>query len=551
MELSLPAAHPPGPAHRRRLTLSAFAVGAVLAVLSALLVATGPLARAASGVGSGYWHASGNQILDSNGNPVRIAGVNWYGFETPDEIAHGLWAQDYHTVVADIKALGYNVIRIPISDQAVETPVVPQNFSQYNNTGPINTDLAGLNDLQILDKIITAAGADGLKVIIDNHRSEAGETAEANGLWYTSAYPNSAWINDWVTLARRYANNPTVIGFDLRNEPHTPTGVAYASAATWGTGDPNTDVRLAYENAGNAILAVNPNVLIFCEGISNYPNSSGGFDTTWWGGNLEGVAQFPVVLNFPGHVVYSAHDYGPTLFQQTWFNSSTTSASLDAVWNKYWGYIYANNTAPLWVGEFGTGNGATDVSDSTPGSQGQWFSSLVSYIKSNPAMGWTYWALNGEDSFALLDNNYDPTPVSAAKQAMLAGIQFPLPGAGNGGGGSPSASSSPSAAPVSCHVTYSLTNSWAGGFQAQVTVANTGTSALSSWTVAWTFPGDQKIGQMWSATYTQTGESVSAVNEPYNGTIAAGANTSFGFTGTFTSNDTAPTAFSVNGTACT
>ena len=49
-----------------------------------------------------------------------------------------------------------------------------------------------------------------------------------------------------------------------------------------------------------------------------------------------------------------------------------------------------------------------------------------------PWMGWTYWALNGEDSYDLLDSNYDATPVSSLKQSMLAGIQFPLPGAGNG-----------------------------------------------------------------------------------------------------------------------
>jgi endoglucanase len=558
-------------ARRRPAVLSALAVSAVLAAIAALLVAFGPLARAAGAVGAGYWHTSGSQILDSNGNVVRIAGVNWYGFETPDEIAHGLWAQDYHKIIDDIKNLGYNTIRIPISNQAVETPIVPQNFSQYN-TGPINTDLVGLNDLQILDKIVGYAGQDGLKVIIDNHRSEAGETAESNGLWYTSAYPNSAWINDWTTLAKRYAGNTTVIGFDLRNEPHTPTGVAYANAATWGSGDPNTDIRLAYQNAGNAILAVNPNALIFCEGISNFPNSaaSGGYDTTWWGGNLEGVAKYPVTLSSPGHVVYSAHDYGPTLFQQTWFNSSTTSASLNAVWNQFWGYIPQQNIAPLWVGEFGTGNGATDVSDSTAGSQGQWFSSLVSYIKSNN-MSWTYWALNGEDSFALLDGSYDPTPVSAAKQSLLATMQFPLSGIGSttsaspstsasaSRSASPSASASTSASPssspssggsLSCNVAYSLTNSWAGGFQAQIVLTNTGTSTINGWTVAWTFPGDQKINQMWTATYTQTGEAVTATNMSYNPTIAPKANVTFGFTGTFTNSDANPTSFTVNGTAC-
>ena len=548
-----------GALRRRTVALSALAVSAVLAALSALLIAFGPLARAAGPVGAGYWHTSGNQILDSNGNPVRIAGINWYGFETPDEIAHGLWAQDYHAVVDDIKRLGYNTIRIPISNQAVEAPVVPQNFSQYNSTGPINTDLVGLNDLQILDKIVSYAGTDGLKVVIDNHRSEAGETAEANGLWYTSAYPNSAWVNDWVTLARRYAGNSTVIGFDLRNEPHTPTGVAYANAATWGTGDPNTDVRLAYQNAGNAILGADPNVLIFCEGISNYPDSAtaGGYDTTWWGGNLEGAAQFPVVLNSANHLVYSAHDYGPNLFQQAWFNSSTTSASLDAVWSKYWGYLSTGNTAPIWVGEFGTGNDAASVSSSTAGSQGQWFSSLVSYIGSNK-LSWTYWALNGEDAYALLDNGYDATPVSAAKQSLLATIQFPLSGGGTGGspsasasgGTSASASSSPTPSPVSCTAVYSLTNSWSGGFQGQVVLTNTGTATLNGWKLAWTFPGDQKINQMWTASYAQTGEAVTATNLSYNAVIAANASVTIGFTGTYTTSNASPTAFTVNGTAC-
>ena len=76
------------------------AVGLAALLAGAVAAARAPAGRvhgaaaqpAASGVGAGYWHTSGNQILDANGNPVRIAGINWYGFETPDEIAHGLWA---------------------------------------------------------------------------------------------------------------------------------------------------------------------------------------------------------------------------------------------------------------------------------------------------------------------------------------------------------------------------------------------------------------------------------------------------------------------------
>ena len=281
------------------------ALGLAVVLAAAVLAATrapasaaipGAAQPAAGGAGAGDWHTSGNQILDAAGNPVRIAGINWYGFETPDEVAHGLWAQDYHTIINDIKSLGYNTIRIPFSNQMVEDPIVPQNLSFYNGTGPINTDLKGLNSLQILDKIIAYAGQAGLKVILDDHRSEAGESAEANGLWYTSTYTSQDWVNDWVTLAKRYAGNPTVVGFDLRNEPHTPAGDSYAQGATWGTGDPGTDVRLAYEQAGNAILAADPGALIFCEGVSENPDSSGGFDSTWWGGDLAEAGQFPVVL---------------------------------------------------------------------------------------------------------------------------------------------------------------------------------------------------------------------------------------------------------------
>jgi endoglucanase len=352
-------------------------------------------------------------------------------------------------------------------------------------------------------------------------------------------------VSDWSTLARRYAGNPTVVGFDLRNEPHTPAGDTYAQGATWGTGDPSTDIRLAYEQAGNAILGVDPGALIFCEGIGENPTSSGGTNSTWWGGDLALAGQFPVTLSSPGHVVYSAHDYGPSLFQQTWFNSSTTPASLDAVWNANWGYLYSQGTAPVWVGEFGTDNTASDVRSSTPGSQGQWFSSLVSYISANPWMGWTYWALNGEDPYNLLDGSYDSTPASAAKQSLLAGIQFPLPGAG-----SPSPTGSPSTTVVACSAAYSVTNSWAGGFQAQIAVTNTGSSPISPWTLTWAFPGDQKISQLWNATYSQSGEQVTATAEPYNATVAPAGTVTVGFTGTFTSSDTAPAAFAVNGTPC-
>ncbi|MFC1438635.1 cellulase family glycosylhydrolase [Streptacidiphilus sp. N1-10] len=534
-----------------RIGLALAAVGAALGAA----VALSPSAGAAGAVGAGYWHTSGSRILDAGGNTVRIAGINWYGFETPDAVAHGLWSADYKAVIDDIRNLGYNTIRIPFSNQMVETDPVPTNLGYYGSTGPINTDLKGLTSLQILDKIVAYAGQDGLRIILDDHRSEAGNSAEQNGLWYTSAYPNSAWLADWDTMAKRYAGNPTVIGFDLRNEPHTPAYTAYSAGATWGSGDPATDWRLAAEAAGNRVLADDPGALVFVEGISNYPDAtvSGGYSTDWWGGNLDGAAAYPVTLTSPGHVVYSAHDYGPHEYAQSWFNSTTTPASLAAVWDKHWGYLAEQGIAPVWVGEFGTPNAATDAADSTAGSQGQWFSSLVGYIKSN-SLSWTYWALNGEDPYALLDNGYDPTPVSAAKQSALNGIEFPLAGSG---AGSPSASASASATPTtgptasgSCKVTYTLQSEWAGGFNGVVDIKNTGTAAVNGWSLGFTFGGDQKVTNSYNTALTQSGTKVTAVNLAYNSTIAPAADVSFGFQGTWAASDAAPSGFTLNGTPC-
>jgi len=713
--------------------------------------------------GAGYWHTSGNRIVDSNGQTVRIAGVNWYGFETADYLAHGLWAQDYKTVLNTIRSLGYNVIRLPFSNQMVESNPTPGNYTTYANGAPANSALAGQTALADMDTIIAYAGSIGLRVILDNHRSEAGNSNEANGLWYTSAYPQSAWINDWKTLAARYSagkftfnGNPTVIGMDLRNEPHL-IGNGGFTGACW-TGDTGINGSyngcpagltaqnwpVAAEAAGNAILAINPGLLIVVEGNDCYDGTCG-----WQGGNLMGVASHPIVLNVPGQLVYSAHDYGPNLYGQSWFNGSTTPASLDAVWNKFWGYISANDTAPVWVGEFGTDNNASDIQNSAGGSQGQWFRSLISYLQANPELSWTYWALNGEDSYGLLDSNYTSTPPSAAKQSLLASLQFPLSGGGktpactaapaapaglkvtaasstsmnlswtavtppancsitsyaifrgtevrfvpssssqvgttsgttfvstglsasttyyyrvealDTDGSSPAsnvASASTPAAPkcsaapaapsglaavaasssaidlswnavappancsigsyavyrgassgftpsagnqvgtasgttfsntgltasttyyykveavdaaghsqassqasattlpvssgaFACHVGYSISAQWPGGFQGLITISNTGTSAINGWKLTWAFANGQQVTQLWNGTAAQSGANVTVTNLSYNGTIPAGGSYSgVGFNGSWNNAaNAAPTAFSINGTAC-
>lgn len=104
----------------------------------------------------------------------------------------------------------------------------------------------------------------------------------------------------------------------------------------------------------------------------------------------------------------------------------------------------------------------------------------------------------------------------------------------------------------SCKIAYTVQNQWPGGFTSNVTITNTGSTALTGWKLTFTFPDiSQKVGQGWNATWTQVGQNVTATNLSYNGSLAAGASTSNGFNGTFNTSNPIPTSFSLNGVTCT
>ncbi|MFJ8625015.1 glycoside hydrolase family 9 protein [Kitasatospora sp. NPDC093550] len=107
-----------------------------------------------------------------------------------------------------------------------------------------------------------------------------------------------------------------------------------------------------------------------------------------------------------------------------------------------------------------------------------------------------------------------------------------------------------SAPTASCSVAYAIDNAWGTGFTATVTVRNTGTSTVSGWTLGWSFPGDQRISTAWKATASQSGTAVTARDAGWNGTLAPGAATSFGFQATYSGANPAPARFTLNGADC-
>ncbi len=347
---------------------------------------------------SGYLHTSGSKILNSANREVGLSGVNWFGFETEQNAPHGLWARSWKSMLNQIKRQGYNVIRLPFSNAMLKPGVKPVGINYA-----VNSDLEGLTSLQVMDRIVTGAQERGLKIILDNHRSTPGGGPESNGLWYTTSSPESRWIADWKRLAARYRKQEAVIGMDLRNEPYN---------ACWGCGEASRDWRLAAEKAGNAILEVNPDLLIIVEGVAQYNGQH-----TWWGGNLMGVKDHPVRLDVPNRLVYSTHEYPESIYPQSWFKASNYPDNLPAVWDKYWGYIVHEDIAPVLIGEFGT------LYETEKDKK--WLEAFSTYIQKNK-LSWVFWSLNpnsGDTGGLLLDNWIS---IHLEKQAILKELQYPL-----------------------------------------------------------------------------------------------------------------------------
>lgn len=405
------------------MTFSAFHLSQKLAPTLALLAANvkrlhplafllflTPLALAQPASPALPLHTSGAHIVDSSGTPVHLHAVNWYGAESSDFVVAGLQSQPLAAITAQIRGLGFNTVRIPLSNQLVESNPVVGNYALAANPA-----LQGQSALAILDQVIASLTSAGIMVILDNHGSDAQwccSNTDDNTLWYNSRYPESAWLADWQTLATRYVANPLVIGADLRNEPR--------NTASWG-GDPSTDWHAAAQRGGNAIQAIAPNWLIFVEGV-NYAL------------DLSGAQSLPIQLNTPNQLVYSAHDYG--------FDYSNLTGYTDYV-NRItpkWAYLLtASSPTPVWLGEFGTCNNANIcVTSGSSADGGYWFGFLATFIQANN-LDWSYWAVNGtqstgsgrtygaQEAYGILNTSWTAPalPALTASLATLSGTTSP------------------------------------------------------------------------------------------------------------------------------
>jgi len=284
---------------------------------------------------SGNFSTRGGQIVDQRGRPVRLACVGW------NQVNEGIGLETQTRLMA---AHGFNCIR----------------FSWTN--GGMQRDLA------LIDRVAAAAGKAGLRLIIDNHTNEPWHgdrdnwgAQQKNGLWYDSGgasdgtdgggnpgtTTDAKFLSDWQAVAKRYSGSPTVIGYDLRNEP-----LNYPGMSLWGGGS-NRDIRAMYMRVGNAIQAVDAAKLIIVEPPS---------------GDLRVLHHDLVALDVSNKVVYSPHEYPAEISAQ---KPDAGPGLVDRL-NKSWGWVVSSNIAPVLVGEIGSSMASAESK--------RWADTMVPYL---------------------------------------------------------------------------------------------------------------------------------------------------------------------------
>ncbi|MGL4744087.1 MAG: glycoside hydrolase family 6 protein [Dermatophilaceae bacterium] len=403
-----------------------------------------PTAGPTSSTTSDWLHTSGNAIVDSAGKRVWLTGANWFGMNTSRRLLDGLHSQNIEWLTKGMADRGINVVRVPVSTQLLrewKSGQVGQSNGQVNLA--VNPELAGKSDVDVWDYFLVLCKKYGLKVIVDMHSADADDMGHLYPVWFKGSVSTEDFYSTWEWMVRRHRADDTIVGVDIKNEPHGKVGES--PRAKWDGSTDADNFRQVAQTAGRRILAINPQLLVLVEGVESSPkpgkswNSTNpaDFDTNWWGGNLRDAATYPINLGSnQDQLVYSPHDYGPSVFRQPWFAKTFSKQSLtDEVWRPNWFYLHEGKIAPLLIGEWG---GFLDGGDNE-----RWLTYLRDFIAEH-RLSHTFWVLNPNsgDTGGLLTSWTGPwddaklallDPVLWRHQGKFVSLdhQVPLGGAGS------------------------------------------------------------------------------------------------------------------------
>ncbi|WP_437114625.1 cellulase family glycosylhydrolase [Streptomyces glaucescens] len=540
-------------------TTPLLAVAAALATLLGLLALASPAARAQSpGTAATGLHVSGGRLLEGNGNDFVMRGVNhahtWYPGETRS--------------LADIKALGANTVRVVLSDG-----------HRWTRNGP--EDVAA---------VVGDCKANRLICVLEVHDTTGyGEEAAAGTLDHAADY--------WISLEDVLAGEEDYVIVNIGNEPWgntdpqgwtEPTIAAVkklraagfqhtimVDAPNWGQdwqGVMRADARSVYaaDPTGNLVFSIHMySVYDTAQEITDYLNAfvtaklplvigEFGGPADQWGDPDEDTMMATAERLGLGYLAWSwSGNTDPVLDLAIGFDPARLSSWGQRVFHGANGIAQTSREATV----FG-GTGPDTQAPTAPGTPAASAVSATSVTLTWPAADDDV-AVTGYDVVRVSGTTETPAASATTTRATVSGLSaqtaytfavYARDAAGN---------RSPRSATVTvttgkdtgtpgtgCAVGYRVVNQWPGGFQGEITLRNTGTTGINGWTLAFAFPDGQTISNLWGGTPAQAGSAVTVAAAPYTAAIPASGSVTLGFTGTRATANTAPAAFTLNGTAC-
>ncbi|WP_238020031.1 cellulase family glycosylhydrolase [Dactylosporangium sp. AC04546] len=431
---------------------------------------------------------SNGRLYDANGNEFVMRGVSH---------AH-TWYPSQTSSFANIKALGANALRVVLA------------------TG----DRWTKNDTADVANVVALCKANRLICVLEAHDTTGyGEQSGAVSL--------DRAVDYWLSVKSALVGQEKYIIVNIGNEP---TGNTAATVAAWPTDTANAIKRLRSNGFEHTIMVDAPN----------------------WGQDW----QFTMRDN--AATVFAADPAKNTVFSIHMYGVFDTAAEINDYLNRF-----VSAKLPIVVGEFGFNHSDGNPDEDTIMATTQ--SLRIGYL------GWSWSGNGGGVEYLDMVTNFDPAQLTSwgqrifngangikatAQEASVYAGSSPSPSRSSASP-SPSVSVSPSRSASSspppagaCRIAYSVVGQWPGGFQGDVKITNTGSSAVNGWQLTWSYANGQVLTQSWGGQYAQSGAAVTVTNASYTANIPAGGTVNFGFLANWNGSNTNPTVFTLNGTRC-
>lgn len=522
-------------------------VGAALVALVASMVVAIQPAQAAVGI-----RVSGGRLLEGNGTPLVLRGINH---------AH-TWFPTQTSSFANIKAAGANAVRVvlsggrwaanSVSDVSNVISLCKTNrlicvLEDHDTTGfgeqdgaysldqavnywiSVQSALAGQENYVILNIGNEPFGNNAVTPAWPAATTSAITRLRNAGFQHTIMVDAPAWGQDWQNVMRD--NAPSVLAADS-------SGNTIFSVHMYGVYDTAAEITSYINSFTSRNLA-----LCVCEFGFNHSDGNPDEDTimsatqsagignmAWsWSGNGGGVEYLDLVTSF-----------NPAQ-RSSWGTRYITGAN---------GLSTTSREASVYGG---TGGDTTAPSTpGTPTASGITASSVnLSWSASTDNVGVTGYDIyrapgTSGGTFASVGTS---TSASFTNTGLTAATTYRYQVRARDAAGNTSAFTTATTVTTTtggggtggCSATYTLAGSWTGGFQGAVTITNTTTTPTTAWSTTLTFANGQRITQIWGGRTSQTASPYTVTNETYNGVLAAGATTTFGFLGSWSTTNTAPT----------